>query len=43
MFRRVKPDGDVSILWVLHNIGAENFLNNSDPDFIKHYIESGLF
>jgi len=43
MFRRVNPDGDVSLMWVLHNVGAEDFLNKAEPGYIKHFIESGLF
>lgn len=35
------PNDLVKYFWVIHNPGAENFLNS--PDEKRHYIQSGLF
>ena len=43
MFRRVQPDGKVTLLWVLHNVRPDIFYNKADRNFIRHYIQSGIF
>ena len=44
ILRRVNAAvGNVSLVWVMHNVGAEEFLNKVDENFIKHYVDSGLF
>ena len=38
MFRVVGANDLIKLFWVIHNPGAENFLNQNEPNFIKHYI-----
>ena len=38
VFRRVQPDGKVSLLWVLHSVSPYIFYNRSEYNFIRHYI-----
>jgi len=38
IFRSVQPNGEVDLMWVLHRVGTENFLNKPDPNWIKHSL-----
>jgi len=36
-------DGNVSLIWALHNIGPDDFLNKPETNIQHHYVESGVF
>ena len=43
MFRATGPNDVTKFFWVIHNPGAETFLNSDEPNATKHYVQSGLF
>lgn len=45
ILRKEQPDGSITLVWLLHNlfVGADNFFNKNDPNWIKHSIKSGSF
>ena len=43
MFRATGPNDVTKLFWVIHNPGAETFLNSDEPNATKHYVQSGLF
>jgi hypothetical protein len=43
MFRASGPNDVTKYFWVIHNPGAEAFLNSDDLNVTKHYVQSGLF
>lgn len=47
LFKRSQPNNAIVYLWALHKPGGSDhnsqFLNLDEPDFIRHYVESGVF
>jgi hypothetical protein len=33
----------VDVIWAIYNVGEEDFFNRPFDNYIKHYIQSGLF
>ena len=47
IYKRTQPDNSTKLLWVLQKVGGTDpvsqFLNSREPNYIKHYVETGIF